>query len=80
MLWVFYEELVEKLFKEIDTLNYNKKGKNLNERELQSVLIEEILTEKVGRDKKSDKRDRSKSISKEMTNPIKRVKNLKERC
>tara|TARA_Y100000766_G_C18914510_1_gene610290 strand:- start:4589 stop:6292 length:1704 start_codon:yes stop_codon:yes gene_type:complete len=58
-----YEELVEKLVsKEIDALNYNKKGKDLNESERASKRSRGDSDRRSrGRDKKSDKRDRSKS-------------------
>ena len=59
-----YEELVEKLVsKEIDALNYNKKGKDLNESERASKRSARVDSDRRSRDrdKKSDKRDRSKS-------------------
>ena len=58
-----YEELVEKLVsKEIDALNYNKKGKDLNESERASKRSRgDSDRRSKGRDRKSDKRDRSKS-------------------
>ena len=59
-----YEELVEKLVsKEIDALNYNKKGKNLNESERASKRSTrgDSDRKRKGRVKKSDKRDRSMS-------------------
>ncbi|HAP31088.1 MAG TPA: hypothetical protein DCR01_03865, partial [Flavobacteriales bacterium] len=59
-----YEELVEKLVsKEIDALNYNKKGKDLNESERASKRSSRGDSDRrsKGRDRKSDKRDRSKS-------------------
>ena len=59
-----YEELVEKLVsKEIDALNYNKKGKDLNESEKASKRSSRGDSDRrsKGRDRKSDKRDRSKS-------------------
>ena len=59
-----YEELIEKLVsKEIDTLNYNKKGKDLNESEKASKRSSGGDSDRrsKGRDRKSDKRDRSKS-------------------
>ena len=59
-----YEELVEKLVsKEIDALNYNKKGKNLNESERASKRSTRGYSDRKRKDsvKKSDKRDRSRS-------------------
>ena len=59
-----YEELVEKLVsKEIDSLNYNKKGKDLNESEKASKRSSSGYSDRrsKGRDRKSVKRDRSKS-------------------
>ena len=59
-----YEELVEKLVsKEIDALNYNKKGKNLNESERASKRSTRGDSDRKRKDrvKKSDKRDRSRS-------------------
>ena len=59
-----YEELVEKLVsKEIDSLNYNKKGKDLNESEKASKRSTRGYSDRrsKGRDRKSVKRDRSKS-------------------
>ena len=59
-----YEELVEKLVsKEIDALNYNKKGKNLNESERASKRSTRGDSNRKRKDrvKKSDKRDHSRS-------------------
>ena len=59
-----YEELVEKLVsKEIDALNYNKKGKNLNESERDSKRSTrgDFDRKRKDRVKKSDKKDRSRS-------------------
>ena len=59
-----YEELVEKLVsKEIDALNYNKKGKNLNESERASKRSTRGDSDRKRKDrvKKSDKKDRSRS-------------------
>ena len=76
-----YEELVEKLVsKEIDALNYNKKGKDLNESErAQSVLLEEILTKEVKDDRKSDKETVLSPNLKEKKNLKRKTKNQKER-
>ncbi|MDA9898099.1 DEAD/DEAH box helicase [Flavobacteriales bacterium] len=58
-----FEELVEKLVsKEIDTLNYNKKDKDLNESERGSKRSSKNSDKRTkGRDNNSDRRDRSKS-------------------
>ena len=58
-----FEELVEKLVsKEIDTLNYNKKDKDLNESERGSKRSSKNSDKRTkGRDRNSDRRDRSKS-------------------
>ena len=77
-----YEELVEKLVsKEIDALNYNKKGKDLNESERASKRSsrEDSDRRSKGRDRKSVKRDRSKSEFKRKEKSEKKNKKSKKK-